>query len=60
MKTIEQKLDKNGMPEGTIYVKAGPALKVYYYIDDDGKKVYDEELMREEFEAKIEFLKQST
>jgi len=49
LQTTEEKIDKNGMPD-TLEVG------IYYYIDDDGKKVYDEECMREEFEAMIEFL----
>ena len=40
-------LDSNGFSD-TIEVG------IYYYIDDDGKKVYDEECMREEFETLLE------
>jgi hypothetical protein len=50
MKTTEEKLDKNGMPDTF-------EVGIYYYTDDDGKKVYDEECMREEFEAMLEFLR---
>ncbi len=53
LQTTEEKLDKNGMPDAF-------EVGIYYYTDEDGKKVYDEECMREEFEAMIEFLKQST
>ena len=42
-------LDSNGFSD-TIEVG------IYYYIDDDGKKVYDEECMREEFETLLEQL----
>ena len=40
-------LDSNGFSD-TIEVG------IYYYIDDDGKKVYDEECMREEFETLLQ------
>ena len=40
-------LDSNGFSD-TI------GVGIYYYIDDDGKKVYDEECMREEFETLLE------
>ena len=53
MKTTEEKLDKNGMPD-TLEVG------IYYYTDDDGKKVYDEECMREEFETLLEQLTKTT
>lgn len=49
LQTTEEKLDKNGMPDTF-------EVGIYYYTDEDGKKVYDEECMREEFEAMIEFL----
>ena len=51
----EQKLEGAGVlvnSEGVI--KVG----IYYYINDDGKKVYDIECMMEEFEYKLKELKE--
>ena len=48
---VEKQLDSNGMPDTL-------DIGIYYYIDDDGKKVYDIECMMEEFEYKLKELKE--
>ena len=51
----EQKLEGAG-----VLVKSEGVIKVgiYYYIDDDGKKVYDIESIRSELEYKLKELKE--
>lgn len=31
-------------------------IEIYYYIDDEGNKIYDEDEMRDEFERKLQEL----
>lgn len=31
-------------------------IEIYYYIDDEGNKIYDEDEMRNEFERKLQEL----